>query len=74
MTVHMNGSPADLGVKMKLRLQSLDQDVNDIPYKPAIEELGSISSQVTLLGKLERLGTDFQFYRSTQQNKSLISK
>lgn len=69
----MNGSPADLGVKMKLRLQSLDQDVNDIPYKPAIEELGSISSQVTLLGKLERLGTDFQFYRSTQQNKSLIS-
>lgn len=73
MTVHMNGSPADLGVKMKLRLQSLDQDVNDIPYKPAIEELGSISSQVTLLGKLERLGTDFQFYRSTQQNKSLIS-
>lgn len=73
MTVHMNGSPADLGVKMKLRLQSLDQDVNDIPYKPAIEELGSISSQVTLLGKLERLGTDFQFYRSTQQNKSLLS-
>lgn len=73
MTVHMNGSPADLGVKMKLRLQSLDQDVNDIPYKPAIEELGSISSQVTLLGKLERLGTDFQFYRSTQQNKSSIS-
>lgn len=73
MTVHMNGSPADLGVKMKLRLQSLDQDVNGIPYKPAIEELGSISSQVTLLGKLERLGTDFQFYRSTQQNKSLIS-
>lgn len=55
MTVHMNGSPADLGVKAKLRLQSRDQDVNNIPYKPAIEELGSISSQVTLLGKLESL-------------------
>lgn len=55
MTVHMNGSPADLGVKAKLRLQSHDQNVNDIPYKPAIEELRSISSQVTLLGKLESL-------------------
>lgn len=55
MTVHINGSPADLGVKVKLRLQSHDQDVNDIPYKPAIEELRSISSKVTLLGKLESL-------------------
>lgn len=55
MTVHMNGSPADLGVKAKLRLQSHDQNMNDIPYKPAIEELRSISSQVTLLGKLESL-------------------
>lgn len=61
MTVHMNGSPADLGVKAKLRLQSHDQNVNDIPYKPAIEELRSISSQVTLLGKLESLGTYFEF-------------
>lgn len=61
MTVHMNGSPADLGVKAKLRLQSHDQNVNDIPYKPAIEELRSISSQVTLLGKLESLGTNFEF-------------
>lgn len=61
MTVHMNGSPADLGVKVKLRLQSHDQNVNDIPYKPAIEELRSISSQVTLLGKLESLGTNFEF-------------
>lgn len=72
MTVHMNGSPSDLGVKVKLRLQSHDQDVNDIPYKPAIDELGSISSQVTLLGKLESLGTNFQFYRNPQQNKKLI--
>lgn len=65
----MNGSPADLGVKVKLRLQSLDQDVNVIPYKPAIEELRSISSKVTLLGKLESLGTDFQINRSPQQDK-----
>lgn len=69
MTVHINGSPADLGVKVKLRLQSHDQDVNDIPYKPAIEELRSISSKVTLLGKLESLGTDFQINRSPQQDK-----
>lgn len=54
---------------MKLRLQSHDQDVNDIPYKPAIEELRSISSKVTLLGKLESLGTDFQINRSPQQAK-----
>lgn len=69
MTVHINGSPADLGVKVKLRLQSHDQDVNDIPYKPAIEELRSISSKVTLLGKLESLGTDFQINRNPQQDK-----
>ncbi|XP_061166551.1 VPS9 domain-containing protein 1-like [Saccostrea echinata] len=55
MTVHMNSLPEALGVKKKLQLQSHDQDLTYIPYKPAIEELQTISSQVTLLGKLECL-------------------
>ncbi|XP_048735717.2 VPS9 domain-containing protein 1-like [Ostrea edulis] len=53
MTVHMNCLPGTLGVKKKLQLHG--QDLTYIPYRAAIEELRSIPSQVTLLGKLESL-------------------
>ena len=69
MTVHWNCLPAELGVKQKLRLESHDQNLHDIPYQPAIEELRTISSKVTLLGKLESLGMGILFLLISSQPK-----